>query len=1427
MTYTYDYIPATLKPGEAPLPLPLPAQPPGRRRDCQPMLIIHNGAAGYNSHYDATVPFQHLPPGAGPLPPPVVSDRPLPITPLRPVVPPGFLALPPGAPSKPAPVAKPRPPPAAPPPDVPQYVLDAVRDAGLAAATAFVYPTTAEQARAISSASHRVLIDHGYPDALIPCIFCAKRSKKMHGADLHVTLRTECTINLTELSVVATMQGKPKAPPNKPPPRRPPTSTNLRHAQPIQPPTNAMLPPPPPPRPPPGPPPAACMMPPPLPPPPPPPPYRPPPGPPPGPPPSGLPPPPQPPEVYFNSGLHPCSPGSHPPAHWAWAASLDSATLPDLPHIACVNRIPRSLLIDVTEALAPILRALRKDRTNVAANNMLWLFPRLVLRKDAVKSDNAQGRRMSSRVRERYNAYKAALPPGDRMSTRVRRFCNGDWQGLLEDYKAVAALKVSLDGSRNKTNRDPQLDAYMAADRLAAVGEASRAVQRLTNECTPVPNVSVAVAMLLPMHGDEGGLSEAEADTIVAAVSTSRALELTEESVRWALGKAPRGAAPGPSGWMLEYWKDLMLEDSFTLEHVTIFINNAFCSGVLPAPLRQLWGACCTVALAKPKGGYRPISMGETLRRITGKAAIHQLSDPIREQLEPLQWGVGSSRGCVTIIHTLRDYLSLHPDHVLLKSDVRNAFNCQSRSAFLRSIETDLPSLLPLAAQFYLAPTQLLIRGSGGALGSLQSISGQQQGDTLGTLLFSFGLQPILRELQERFPLVLVRAYADDVHLLGADSDVAAAFELMQERMAAINLTVSYGPEKTEAWSPAWANLGAGEDIASALPTAVERCRGGMKVLGSYVGTDAYTKQRAMESVTDKKDRAFAHVCEALTLFAQAGLEHSKNVANMLLNKCVVTKLDYLLETLPPHISADAAAERDRLIKAAFIAINNLTEEQWDLAQARIELPTSLKGCGLRSAKDIAAAAYITARMHTSAAVISALTRRDPAASQEDAATQAPAVAGMLSPADDAFARDTALSWLAAKRNGGAAPAVDTHTTQPPASADGAGAQLPNPATTPVMGGDCDAPIYQTQPRQAADPSDASSPPLHAAVLARTAPLPVDHVIADITAATAFLPAVARDLVDTETIGSDKPDKHLRRKLVHKIEKERFEEHWAALEQNGRSTRDRAHLNSCSGAWLLVPALRHMRLTNAEFSVRLLRYLNLRIPACMNIPMSADGKPADDYGDFTLSVYTGKGAEWWVLHEQLKEFFYRCAKRARLGDVGLEGRGDTSKSDERPGDVRIGSTHGWRAATGKELLLDVTTADAVCKTYVELCAAREGAAAAEKVKEKRNKYKHTLRPEQYLQTLAFESEGYTSPEAQQLLLVWAQMWAEKRNESPAAAKRLYYAWSCELAHLHAKYLARCIMARARRSSEVADNKAKTRADVRAPTASYADQFFPR
>ena len=123
------------------------------------------------------------------------------------------------------------------------------------------------------------------------------------------------------------------------------------------------------------------------------------------------------------------------------------------------------------------------------------------------------------------------------------------------------------------------------------------------------------------------------------------------------------------------------------------------------------------MGLVQHRGPYqerrrlRPISMGETLRRLTGKAAAYQLRETTSAHLCPLQWGVNTSRACATIAHTARDYLHRHPDHVLLKLDIANAFNTQSRGAFMSAVATSFLELLPLAAQFYQQPTTLYIRG--------------------------------------------------------------------------------------------------------------------------------------------------------------------------------------------------------------------------------------------------------------------------------------------------------------------------------------------------------------------------------------------------------------------------------------------------------------------------------------------------------------------------------------------------------------------------------------------------------------------------------------------------------------------------------------------------------------------------------------------
>ena len=221
------------------------------------------------------------------------------------------------------------------------------------------------------------------------------------------------------------------------------------------------------------------------------------------------------------------------------------------------------------------------------------------------------------------------------------------------------------------------------------------------------------------------------------------------------------------------------------------------------------------------------------------------MKEDINTHLAPLQWGVGAPRGCATIVNTLRTYIQRHPDHVILKCDISNAFNCQRRFAFLDAVQTSLPALLPLAAQFYIARTDLLLRGRSAAdTCRLFSVSGQQQGDTLGSLLFSMGLQPVLQLVQDTHPTVTVRAYADDIHIFGPDRAVAEAFLLLGWHLKSINLQIGYGADKTCAWSPSWVDRAADAPMpwtlrhVSAEGGRVHECKGGMSTLGTFIGTD-------------------------------------------------------------------------------------------------------------------------------------------------------------------------------------------------------------------------------------------------------------------------------------------------------------------------------------------------------------------------------------------------------------------------------------------------------------------------------------------------------------------------------------------------------------------------------------------------------------
>ena len=170
-------------------------------------------------------------------------------------------------------------------------------------------------------------------------------------------------------------------------------------------------------------------------------------------------------------------------------------------------------------------------------------------------------------------------------------------------------------------------------------------------------------------------------------------------------------------------------------------------SGIIPSQVSTYLAGGSLTALNKMKPGCPPdiipIAVGETLRRLTGKCLCVVIKDKESEFFHPLLFGAACTAESEKIIHGLRKCIEDHwddEDFVVLKVDMRNAFNLVSRQAILDECASFVLELLPWASWCY---------GSAlwHPLGCVSSESGVQQGNPLGPLPFALVLQRIITDV--------------------------------------------------------------------------------------------------------------------------------------------------------------------------------------------------------------------------------------------------------------------------------------------------------------------------------------------------------------------------------------------------------------------------------------------------------------------------------------------------------------------------------------------------------------------------------------------------------------------------------------------------------------------------------------------------------
>ncbi|XP_045453030.1 uncharacterized protein LOC123662192 [Melitaea cinxia] len=159
------------------------------------------------------------------------------------------------------------------------------------------------------------------------------------------------------------------------------------------------------------------------------------------------------------------------------------------------------------------------------------------------------------------------------------------------------------------------------------------------------------------------------------------------------------GSASGIDGITPQHLKDLVSVSAgdagrALLNDITNLCNFMLSGKVSSSFLSHIYGAR-PCAFNKKDGSIRPIAIGTTFRRLASKLACRHIVSSLKTKFQPIQLGFGSKGGCEAAVHAARTFLKSNEAEVLLKVDVKNAFNSLDRATLLNEVSLHLPEIYP------------------------------------------------------------------------------------------------------------------------------------------------------------------------------------------------------------------------------------------------------------------------------------------------------------------------------------------------------------------------------------------------------------------------------------------------------------------------------------------------------------------------------------------------------------------------------------------------------------------------------------------------------------------------------------------------------------------------------------------------------------
>jgi hypothetical protein len=322
-------------------------------------------------------------------------------------------------------------------------------------------------------------------------------------------------------------------------------------------------------------------------------------------------------------------------------------------------------------------------------------------------------------------------------------------------------------------------------------------------------------------------------------------------------------------GWtMRETWQPLLAhEDILSSFAKAVFLPMAM--GFQPPEFVPITIGGRLLGLPKPhKPGVRPICIGNVWRRLLAKGLLarqHVALEAYFLNHHPrvMQFCGGHANGATKLVQLLRTvyHAAMHCNSgdAIISLDMKNAFNTISRQHLFSCLgehQRQFEDLFPYIQSHYGRHGELrvFLRGE---THIIPSETGVHQGDPFGSTLFALGLHPLLIQLADEFPSLLIGSYADNVFLV-APLDVAlSAASSFHSKIPAANLVLNTresgllcSPPLLETLQPPFSHsAGVVHCPNLTLPFLAD----GLVALGCPIGSDGFMESVASKLVADIK----------------------------------------------------------------------------------------------------------------------------------------------------------------------------------------------------------------------------------------------------------------------------------------------------------------------------------------------------------------------------------------------------------------------------------------------------------------------------------------------------------------------------------------------------------------------------------------------